>query len=138
MVTQAGSRRRLSILGRDDAVDGGPKLFIRKGSGVVEGYLSGAVQKNDGRSCTDTVDAEVLLANWGGDIHQIWVIAFAGALDVGEFGGGRGWLACSGYPVTLGRRDDGQTFGGVFGMEPTDYGRFAFAVQAPVRPEEEQ
>src|SRR5258707_87640 len=100
MVTQAGRRMRLPSSGRDDPVDRSPKLFIRKGSGVVEGDFSGAVEEHERWGGADAVDAEVLLADGRGDVEERGVIAVAGVADVGELGGGSGVLAGSGDAVT--------------------------------------
>src|SRR5882762_5633522 len=107
MVTQAGRRKRLPSLGRDDTVNRGPKFFIRKGSGVVEGDSAGAVEEHQRWSGADAVNAEVLRADGRGDVEERGVVAVARVADIGELGGGCGVLASSSDAVALGGRDHG-------------------------------
>src|SRR5258708_26715545 len=107
MVTQAGRRKRLPSLGRDNTINRGPKFFIRKGSGVVEGDFSGAVEEHERWGGADAVDAEVLRTDRCGDVEKRGVVAVAGVADVGALGGGSGILAGSCNAVALGGRDHG-------------------------------
>src|SRR5882672_5922490 len=138
MVTQAGGPRRLPSLGRDDTLDSSPKLFIRKGSGVVEGYLPGTIEEHERGGGADAVNAQVLLADGGGYVEQRGVVAAAGVADVGELGSRRGTLTRSGNAVALGGCDHGQSLRGIFGVQAAEDGCLALAIQTPVCPEEQQ
>src|SRR3974390_487345 len=105
---------------------------------MVEGYLPCLVDKYQSWRRARTIGIESRFAHRHRNIRQACVILLPDALDVRILDLRGCLIAVRRVSVTLRGRHELQAFAFILAPEPRQYGRLAFAVDTPMRPEKEE